>query len=153
MAIEADLRRWLKAVWGPGLNWVEQASGGTVGFPDVVLNLPSGQLPVELKMWRETKRGIACKVRPAQIRYHRLTAQDGGKSALLVGVDGIDKQQYEIFVLPGWAVPHSTYPGVKFELMASKHLIAWSRDKNPGAKARLIKKLESEDFWSRESIL
>src|SRR6266849_7084896 len=92
MAEECVLRERLRREWpGPGeLAWVEAASGGTVGLPDVFIPLGPhhGYMPVELKWWEVTKSFegydyISMTARPAQIRFHRLAAEAKQRTAFL----------------------------------------------------------------------
>lgn len=64
---EQDVRKWMKKQFGDRCFWIEQAPGGTVGFPDVTLVVDVGWpmlVPVELKctavgdkgQWKPTLR-------------------------------------------------------------------------------------------------
>jgi hypothetical protein len=137
--IERDLRRWLKKVWGGGLLWTEAARGGTVGLPDVTIPLRF-DLPVELKVWSRTSKGIRCEVRPAQIRYHRKSAAQKRRTAFLIAVDEGDDGP--VFAFPGYQVPIEPYP--------TRLSLFWVGTlKTPPAEARerLVAILEDENFW------
>ncbi|SRR5216683_4741258 len=112
MAEENVLRERLRKEWrGPGeLAWVEAASGGTVGLPDVFipLGLRHGYMPVELKWWEVGRVGtylagsVKMTARPAQIRFHRLAAEAKQRSAFLALLSLGD-----IVLLPGNRFPAS----------------------------------------------
>ena len=79
---ESVIRKMMKSLFGNKLYWIEQARGGSVGFPDALV--PNEQdllLPVELK-WMVAGKA---KIRPAQIRFHVVSAAQGRKSALIFG--------------------------------------------------------------------
>lgn len=75
---------------------VEKARGMTDGFPDLVALLPSGILPIELKVGSVID-GIlwSDEVRPSQIRWHHNFSTHGGTSIFVVGVwSGNEWQAY-----------------------------------------------------------
>jgi hypothetical protein len=133
---ESDLRSWLREVWGEGLQWVEAARGGTTGQPDVLLPLKFGRLPVELKVWGVTRKGIRAEIRPAQRRYHILEARAGRRTAFLVAVDYPDDETAELFVFPGSLMPVEPYGRLRMDGLP------WDI-----TKGELIRELERESFW------
>jgi hypothetical protein len=88
---ESDLRRWLRENWDEEtwglLTWIEAASGGTPGAPDVMIPTQNfGMIPVELKVYgRGTtkKERMHVEIRPAQKRYHKLLRKKKLKSCFL----------------------------------------------------------------------
>ncbi len=160
MAEESILRERLRREWrGPGeLAWVEAASGGTVGLPDVFIPLGSchGYMPVELKWWEviqsfEGHDYISMTARPAQIRFHRLAAEAKQRTAFLALLSD-DK----IALLPGKRFPGDGLHGNsrlgykkdtsrKSDVLRNKHLLRKSIDE-------MIKAGEWLDYFPSKKI-
>lgn len=145
---ERDLRDWLKEVFGKELRWFEHGFGGTAGIADVNIPLGSGaSLPVELKMWERGLKGIACDVRPSQVRYHVLEALAGRRTAFLVGLgNGTD---FELIAFPGLLVPRERFPKHSFphsyiSIGAKAGLKTFGKEHMKGSLQTLF---ASEAFW------
>lgn len=147
---EGELRAWLKSIWPKDrLQWIEQARGGSVGFPDALLGLPGGeQLPLELKLWKEGPNGVRCPIRPAQIRWHTKRHLSGGRSALLFGVDS-GKDYFDIYVMPGHSIPRRPTPTLRKQLAMSLRDVGRSDLK----KNRLEFVLLDDNFWKSPLFL
>lgn len=107
---EVKLRYWMKELLGDDLSWVEPTRGSIIGRPDALVTMPDKtKLPIELKIWKITKKGLECKMRPAQIRYHYMSwLKKREKTAICYAVDcPIDG--WLIFVLNGRYVPQDKY--------------------------------------------
>lgn len=140
---ENDLRSWLKKVWGSGLIWHEPARGGSVGVPDVELPMSFGLLPIELKFWERTVKGLRCEVRPSQRRYHRLAALAGRRTAFLVLSSHPKNNQFEVSAFPGFAVPMIPYPSPPI-LMTH---INFEKASKVFSREQIVMILESKFFW------
>jgi hypothetical protein len=105
---ESDIRHWLREAFGEGLQWVEAARGGTVGQPDVLMPTKFGKLPVELKFWSRTRKGIRAEIRPTQRRFHILEARAGRRTAFIVGLQANEKD-LSLFAFPGHRAPLEPY--------------------------------------------
>lgn len=132
--LERDLRQRLRDEWaGPELAWVENGRGGTVGLPDVFVPLlsPRLYLPVELKVWDIVVGRIKFEARPAQLRFHKLTARNGMRSAFVaLLIDG------SVIAVPGKFMPDVNYP---FEIPK-----VWRIEKSLDELARIF---NNEQFW------
>jgi hypothetical protein len=101
---EGGLRHWLRDNCRLQLEWVEPSKyGSSVGAPDVKITHGSDVVGLELKCLTRTRKGIKWTVRPAQRRYHRMTALHGGRSAVLASIDG------ELVLVRGGDVPLRDY--------------------------------------------
>src|SRR6185369_3295811 len=102
VAREANLRKWLKSVWGPGLQWVEPGHGGSIGMGDCLLPVDCSMFPLELKVWQRSERTgkLRMRMRPSQIRFHHMSNIGGIKTGIMVLVDASD-----IYFIPGYACP------------------------------------------------
>lgn len=112
--LELRLRHWLKDTVGEDhMQWVEPARGSSVGVGDAIIKTPrGGDIPVELKIWKYTTKGLCCEMRPSQIRYHYMTwYRSKGRTAIIFAVD------HEIYVLAGQYVPKDKYKNVVAEKM------------------------------------
>lgn len=71
------------------LDWIEQAHGSTVGYPDAIVQVGGNCfIPVECKFWLydvKDSRLLTTHLRPSQIRWHCDARRAGIRSALLVG--------------------------------------------------------------------
>lgn len=104
--LELRLRHWLKDILGDDhLQWIEPARGSSVGVGDAEIMLPrNGKLPVELKVWSQTRLGLRCDMRPAQIRYHYMTwFREKSNTAIIYAVER------NVFVVAGKYVPKDKY--------------------------------------------
>ena len=158
--LERELRWLVKAVFsGVELVWTEAAHGATYGQPDVSVPVPAKnvnssiyktrrethwRLPIELKVWKQTRKGIECKLRPAQIRYHTIEAMSKRKSAIIAAVDG--SEQIDLLVIPGHACPRTKYPegGIRGKRIAN--VKAMSPDE---LRCKLENLFNAESFWGR----
>jgi len=134
--LETDLRIWLKELLGDSLEWVEPGRGVGAGVPDCKIMLPDNRLlPVELKLWVYRRDGLECKMRPAQIRYHFMTAHRGkGPTAIIYLV--LDADDWKVFLLNGRDVPKDKY---KHGVVADSIFVARKNDKNKGSvRVKLI---------------
>jgi hypothetical protein len=69
------------------IQWVEPGKyGSSMGAADC--NLKCGQriVSLELKIWKETRNGIKCEMRPVQRRWHHMTMRRGGRTAVLAHI-------------------------------------------------------------------
>ena len=89
---ETDVRRWLKQQFKDRVYWVEQARGGTNGFPDalVVLDCEGAFLvPVELKCSEVSDEGFwAPTLRPMQRLFGRSVVKNGIIAFVVIGGKG-----------------------------------------------------------------
>lgn len=137
---ESNVRTWLKKAWVTNLQWIEPGHGASVGLPDVLLPLPDYQLPLELKFWQRTRKGIRCDIRPSQRRYHIMAHRNGYRTAFLVGM--VLDAQLTLHAFPGLACPLEAYPQ-KLKLWR----VASSADPLEASKQKLIALLENDRFW------
>lgn len=101
---EKDLRKWLRAELPENqIKWIEPARGSSIGFPDVVISKGTMSWPVELKHWKFSTKGLMCKMRPAQIRYHIMAHRNGQRTAILFACCS------GLFMIPGGRCPRSMY--------------------------------------------
>lgn len=138
--LETDLRIWMKEVLGDDLDWVEPGRGIGAGRPDCEVKLPDKRsLPVELKLWELKRKGIEAKMRPAQIRYHYMTAhRKKGPTAIVYMIKLNDL--WQIFLLNGKDVPQDKY---KHSVKARSIFVANKSDKKSAARIKLINLLWS----------
>jgi hypothetical protein len=135
---ESRVRSWLKRMWGDGLVWIEQASGGTTGAPDVMAPMPGGlMLPVELKYWKRSgMHSIRCKVRPAQIQYHVKSALAGQKTAFIVGTEStLRNADMSLFMFAGKDCPREERAQI------------WRLWRPVADKQDIINNFLSKSFW------
>jgi len=146
MADESDLRRKIKKVFGVDLKWVEPNVRNTVGagIPDCEIKIGKTNIPIELKYWKMTKKGLDCKMRPAQIRYHVMGSRDGKKSAILFASDVIGSAGEFYMCL----VPNSKCPKYPYKLHAKDfRLVGFLCDDNKAVKQNIISTLLDREFW------
>lgn len=145
MASENDLRRRMKAIFKKRVTWVEPNVRSTMGtgIPDCVLDLDD-PLPVELKMWKITKRGLKCPMRPPQIRYHIMNARKGKRSAILFGVpvEG-SVNEFGMYMIPGSRCPRKDY-----EIALSDCVfVGMAFDWEVVVSARIEAAVRNRSFW------
>lgn len=125
----------MKEVLGDSLHWVEPGRGYSVGVPDCEVRLPDYRLiPVELKLWEFKTKGLECKMRPAQIRYHFMHAhKNKGPTAIcyLVKIDEL----WKVYLLNGRYVPQDRY---KHEVVDRSIFVAMKSGEKPKARVKLI---------------
>lgn len=142
-----DLRRRVRAIMGKTCTWVEPNVGSTVGagIPDCKFKLPDGtEVPVELKYWHRTKKGLKCEMRPAQIRYHVMGALKGKRSAILFGLDIVGSAG-EFYI---YLVPNSKCPQEPYDLKGSHAtLVGTSSDWDVANNFKIIEILSDDAFW------
>jgi hypothetical protein len=140
--LEHHVREAVRRMWAGdplGLSWVEQARGSTAGTPDVTIPLPRPwhDVPTELKLWRRTSKGLECKVRPAQRRWHTLQNRGGNRTAFIIGQERNGTLMLSAFA--GHLVPMEDYPKggppVMFPI---------------ASKAALVALFCSDVFWSMQ---
>lgn len=140
---EDTLRRRLKRVMGKDVEWIEPAWGSTVGRPDCDLLFDEVRYPVELKLWKLTKFGIKCEMRPAQIRYHIMSAKKGLKTAIMFGLPIIGSaNEYYVYMTPGRSCPKDNY-----EVIKDMFLIGTNAQLEKDMKKRIKETLQDERFW------
>jgi hypothetical protein len=106
---EGDLRAWLRANISAcegrvKIEWIEPSLyGSSIGMPDCKIVTEDKSVGLELKCLPMTRKGIKWIVRPAQRRYHRMTALRGGRSALLAYVNS------DLLLVRGDHVPLRNY--------------------------------------------
>jgi hypothetical protein len=137
--LEADVRDQLRVLWGGAgreLKWIEQARGGTVGAPDVLLPSPAGlSLPVELKCWKYWQGQCYFEARPAQIVYHNECASAGIKTAFIIGMK---TDLEELYAFPGHLCPRRrSWNAVPFSKMRQL----------PKGKDAIQALIFSNEFW------
>ena len=111
MENELDLRHWLKANLDrrASIQWIEPGKyGSSIGVPDCYVTLDGNKVGLELKYFTEKKRGILCKVRPIQRRWHHIAYEEGTKCAVLAVVDTLHRDQI-IILIRGDKVPKRDY--------------------------------------------
>lgn len=91
---EQDVRRW---AWGNLMGekwWIENKSGGSFGFTDLVIahDGVSGMIELKLGEWSTEKSGFGIKfsIRAAQLGTLRALARERVPSGVLVGIAGTD---------------------------------------------------------------
>lgn len=138
--LETHLRGWVKDVLGDLLSWVEPGRGVSVGVPDALVQLPDkSKIPVELKLWEVKSKGLECKMRPAQIRYHFMHShKKQGPTAIcyLVAIEN----EWKVFVLHGRDVPQDRYKHLVTERSA---FVAKLGDRKESARVKLVNLLWS----------
>lgn len=115
MMEELQLRHWLfenlsRAV---DIQWVEPGRyGSTVGAPDCNVKKDGRTVSLELKVWKRTRKGIKCEMRPVQRRWHHMTMRRrhtetkfGSLCAVLFNIYGTS----EVYLLRGDRVPLRDY--------------------------------------------
>lgn len=146
MANEKDLRRKLRKVLGDDCKWVEPNVRSTIGagVPDCLIKVGRKEIPVELKYWEVTKKGLNCKMRPSQIRYHVMGHKSGKKSAILFATDVIGSAgEFHMSLVPNSKCPHAPY-----RLHAKDcHLVGFLCDDNKVIRNKIISTLLDAEFW------
>jgi hypothetical protein len=100
--LEKDLRAWLRNVWSNGktcaaLNWIEPASGSSIGFPDVLIPVWPVLIPCELKIAkRSAKNKYFSLVRPVQCRFHLMMKAHDFFSCFLVAYG--ERNCFDVYV-------------------------------------------------------
>jgi hypothetical protein len=89
---EKDVRKWLKQQFDKKLFWVEQAPGGTNGFPDAIAIINLGEtflLPLELKCSPVDEKGMWLPtLRPSQKNFGITAVKYDVLAGVLVGQIG-----------------------------------------------------------------
>ena len=142
-----DLRRRVRAIMGKNCLWVEPNVKSTVGagIPDCKFKIGKDEIPVELKCWQRTKKGLKCEMRPAQIRYHVMGARQGKKSAILfceqiAGSTG----EFMMYLVANHNCPQEPYALRKKDAW----LVGTSSDWDDSTRVRIDKILNDKEFWS-----
>lgn len=154
---EDDLRHWVKdhLSYCEGrvtIDWIEPAMfGSSVGQPDVQFKSEDTKIGIELKYLLRTKKGIKWTLRPAQRRYHHMTAKAGGKSAILAYIPASNK----LILCRGDHVPLRDYARdpdsgcVNGEALFLE-INYFSVDPNKNAMLVLEKVLFHSTFWEKK---
>lgn len=144
---EKSVRNWLRFRFAAReLEWVEPTWGSRTGLPDVNLNLIDEKLPLELKCWDETRRGVRHEVRPSQIRYHWLEHRAGRRSAFLVLVRG---KYPRLLAFAGQHASPDPYPSdVSWMHLVCPFQIEADQKQRHRERMLLLWLLKSNDFWS-----
>ena len=109
--LELDLRHWLKENVDKKarIQWIEPGKyGSSIGAPDCYVHLGHEKVGIETKYFVEKRRGIMCKVRPVQRRWHHIAYQGGTKCAILAAVVGVNGEKF-IILIRGDKVPKRDY--------------------------------------------
>lgn len=109
---EKELRKRLRDEFGTELIWIEPGFGSSTGQPDLLLPLGRDDIPLELKVGDWKKKGLFIKMRPSQIRYHRLAAERKRKAAILVmevGLSGLKVAAPAFWLIRGADCPRDGY--------------------------------------------
>jgi hypothetical protein len=155
---EKLLRAWVQEVMGPDVTWVEPSRGATPGLPDAQFHIDGVIFPVELKWWwlRSRNRGrlpgrILHDMRPAQIRYHIMSARKGIKTAIMFVAHAHDSTKTLVYLVAGKYCPkpeHLKLPmSESFTCTAPKKAAGFFGEKPSIAKARIKAVLQSKEFW------
>lgn len=84
---EKEFSKWFRQNFDGWCERVEPSLGVASGFPDLLCLMPSGLLPVELKIGSLIDGVVwSSEIRPSQISWHRNFANKGGSSCVAVGV-------------------------------------------------------------------
>ena len=139
---EADVRDCVRSMFPRNVEWNEPSFGSSVGKPDCEI---SG-IPIELKMWEETRKGVKAVMRPAQIRWHTMHARNGGKSAILYGVAASDHKAglIGLYILPGKFVPKTNYDWDN----SKEEFIGYLKDHPINLRNSLLNIICGDFFWS-----
>ena len=108
---ELGLRHWLKEhlTTKARIQWVEPSIyGSSIGSPDCHIYMCSEKISLELKYWEEKRRGILCKVRPVQRRWHHVNFASGVLCGVLACVETKSSNKY-IILVRGDHVPKRDY--------------------------------------------
>lgn len=92
------------------IRWIEPAWGSTTGIPDAELSNGDDRLPVELKYWFMTEKGVEAKMRPMQRQYHKLEAMNNRKSLIMFALCRQKFAEVDIYILPGRYAPMEKHP-------------------------------------------
>lgn len=126
---EKNLRRLVKKVFKDNVEWVEQARGSTVGMPDCILNFDGHTIPVELKYWKRTRKGLKTVMRPAQIRYHKMAVKKNVRTAILFAEDIYGSvNEFWLYLIPGCltSIGHPSLPTRLLKPLTSSACISLS---------------------------
>ena len=152
---EGDLRAWLRSnihqcEGRVKIEWIEPTlRGSSTGVPDCKIVSEDKSVGLELKCLSMTRKGIKWIVRPAQRRYHRMTALRGGRSALLAYIIDIS----DLVLVRGDHVPLRNYAsdpssGVDGDDAIINNLSYFSIDKDRQTIFNLEEMLfHNSDFW------
>jgi len=144
MVNETTLRNKIKSIMGKDILWVEPSFGSTVGLPDCELRFDGKTFPVELKFWKVTRFGLKCELRPAQIRYHVVSARTKIKTAILFAYAlAGSESDYVMYLLSNRKCPKENY-AVKIE---QAEFIGYRSDDARIMKRRIQNILDNEGFW------
>lgn len=142
-----DLRRRVRKIMGKNCLWVEPNVRSTIGagVPDCRFVLvDKTEIPVELKYWERTKKGLRCDLRPAQIRYHVMGAKKGNRSAILFGTDVPGSTgEFYMYLVSNKNCPKEPYALKKKDAW----LVGTSSDWDAAVNFRIIDVLSDERFW------
>lgn len=83
MRSEGEVRDWLRKQWPGSVEWIEPGRGSSVGHADANLLSKNLRVPTECKFWQVVGGKLLWSIRPAQIRYHMMSAKAGRRTALL----------------------------------------------------------------------
>jgi hypothetical protein len=89
MENELQLRHWLAEQLSPPITiqWIEPGRyGSSIGAADCNVKCGLVLVSLELKIWETTKKGVKCKMRPVQRRWHHVSMRKGQRTAVLASV-------------------------------------------------------------------
>jgi len=152
--LESELRKFMRLAFPTQLEWTEAARGGTVGLPDVRLNLSDNDsIPIELKAWELTAKGVRAEMRPAQRRYMlRGSAGTHRRAAILaVAVYPTHPQpEMRLHLIPAHLCPIEPYGWQSLRLFDTFTFDTYAAR---NFSFKLMDALQSDDFWNMERKL
>lgn len=124
---EKDVRRWLEAQGWGNVWWIENASGGSLGFPDAMVADRGRVAFIELKLAWFTADGLVADVRGAQRINVRKLREAGLVAGFLGGVKGTDS-------IVRWGNEHMTPIGKEPSKvkMKARYLVSGWEEVGPG---------------------
>lgn len=100
---ESDFKAWFRGMWRGSSDIIQPGLGSTVGQPDVVIRIAGVSVPIELKLGKYDDERDRLKlkkpIRPAQVRWHYMTARDGGFSMFLIA--GGTRRSFRVWAVNG----------------------------------------------------
>jgi hypothetical protein len=143
---EQELRDWVRKAFRGEVEWIAHGRGGTVGLADclIVIDAKGAQLPLELKVWELKTRGLCCKIRPVQRRYHIMASRNGTRTAFLVAIPSTaDPDTFGLYMFSGKRTPLRDYPSPVVSLVK----IGTSADDIAAVKRKLLATVHNRSFW------